>query len=135
MIWQDRNMSECFKVFQKCFIWNYMCIRSLINWSKTPHVSDRSSVDLQEFFTVHTAIAMLYRFAGSIRTFRPDTARKLSENIYHCCVYSEKTPDDGHRNCPKHVEFYSKNKFEKLVHLVGFILRIYHDARSPEPQT
>ena len=32
----------------------------------------------------------------------------------------------------KHVEFYSKNKFEKLVHLVGFIIRIYHDARSPE---
>ena len=25
----------------------------------------------------------------------------------------------------KHVEFYSKNKFEKLVHLVGFIVRIY----------
>jgi len=23
----------------------------------------------------------------------------------------------------KHVEFYSKNKFEKLVHLVGFIIR------------
>jgi len=34
--------------------------------------------------------------------------------------------------CPKHVEFYSKNKFEKLVHLVGFIIRIYHDARSPD---
>ena len=43
-----------------------------------------------------------------------------------------KTPDDGQRNCPKHVEFYYKNKFEKLVHLVGFIIRIYHDARSPE---
>ena len=27
----------------------------------------------------------------------------------------------------KHVEFYSKNKFEKSVHLVGFIIRIYHD--------
>ena len=40
--------------------------------------------------------------------------------------------DDGQRNCPKHVEFYSKNKFEKLVHLVGFIIRIYHDVRSPE---
>ena len=64
-------------------------------------------------------------------------ARKLSANLYdtyHCCVYSEKTPDDGQRNCPKHVEFYSKNKFEKLVHLVGFIIRIYHDARSPERQ-
>jgi len=34
------------------------------------------------------------------------------------------TPDDGQRNCPKHVEFYSKNKFEKLVHLVGFTIRI-----------
>jgi len=33
----------------------------------------------------------------------------------------KKTPDDGQRNCPKHVEFYSKYKFEKLVHLVGFI--------------
>ena len=43
-------------------------------------------------------------------------------------------PDDGQRNCPKHVEFYSKNKFEKLVHLVGFIIRIYHDAQSPERQ-
>ena len=36
-----------------------------------------------------------------------------------CC-----TPDDGQRNCPKHVEFYSRNKFEKLVHLVGFFIRI-----------
>jgi len=35
----------------------------------------------------------------------------------------------GHRNL-KHEEFYSKNKFEILVHLVGFIIRIYHDARS-----
>ena len=45
-----------------------------------------------------------------------------------------KTPDGGQRNCPKHVEFYSENKFEKLVHLVGFITRIYHVARSPERQ-
>jgi len=34
----------------------------------------------------------------------------------------------------KHVDFYSKNKFVKLVHLVGFIIRIYHDAWSPERQ-
>jgi len=46
----------------------------------------------------------------------------------------QKTPADGQRNCPKHVEFYSKNKFEKLVHLVGFIIRIYHDARSADRQ-
>jgi len=29
----------------------------------------------------------------------------------------------GQRNCPKRVEFYSKNKFEELVHIVGFITR------------
>ena len=59
---------------------------------------------------------------------------KFQYDIYHCCVYSEKTPDDGQRSCPKHVDFYSKNKFEKLVHLVGFIIRIYHYAQSPEHQ-
>ena len=37
-------------------------------------------------------------------------------------------------HCPKHAEFYSKNKFEGLVQLVGFIIRIYHDAWSPERQ-
>jgi len=34
------------------------------------------------------------------------------------------TPADGQKNCPKRVEFYSKNKFEKLVHFFGFIIRI-----------
>ena len=53
----------------------------------------------------------------------PDPARKLSANlydIYHCCVYRGETPDDRQRNCPKHVQSHSKNKSEKLVHLVGF---------------
>jgi len=50
--------------------------------------------------------------------FRPDPARKLSAHIPLLCVQWE-TFDDGQRNCPKHVEFHSKNKFEKLVHLVG----------------
>ena len=59
-------------------------------------------------------------------------SKPVWHNIAVCTV--EKTPDDGQRNCPKHVEFYSKNKFEKLMHLVGFIIRIYHDALSPERQ-
>jgi len=61
--------------------------------------------------------------------FHPDPTRKLSANLYDIhlllCVQCL-TPDDGQKTCPKHVEFYSKNKFEKLVHLVGFIIRIYH---------
>ena len=48
-----------------------------------------------------------------------------SNGICHTCLLCVqwKPPDDGERNCPKHVEFHSKNKFEKLVHLVGFIIR------------
>ena len=63
-------------------------------------VSDRSSVHHQEFFTVHTAI---------------------HTSLLTACEQDQ----DGQRNCPKHVEFYSKNKFEKLVHLVGFVVRKY----------
>jgi len=37
-----------------------------------------------------------------------------------------KTPDNGQRNYPKHVEFYSKNKFEKLMNLVCFIIRKFN---------
>jgi len=58
-------------------------------------------------------------------------------NLYDMCLLLFVqcwTPDDEQRNCPKHVDFYSKNKFEKLVHLFGFIIRIYQDSRSSEFQ-
>ena len=42
---------------------------------------------------------------------------------YRVAVCTVITPVDGERNRQKHVEFHSKNKFEKLVHLVGFIIR------------
>ena len=34
-----------------------------------------------------------------------------------------KTPDDGQRNCPKHVEFLDKNKSGKLVRLLVLLKR------------
>jgi len=55
-------------------------------------------------------------------------------DIYLLLCIQYKTPGDGQKTCPKNVEFYSKNKFEKSVHLVGFITRIYRDARSSECQ-
>ena len=46
------------------------------------------------------------------------------------------TPDDGRKDRPKYVECYSKvNKFDTLVHLVGFTVGIYYDARPYERQT
>ena len=50
-------------------------------------------------------------------------SRAVNKPVWHTpllCV-QWKTPDDGQRNCPKRVEFYSKNKFEQLVRPVGFI--------------
>jgi hypothetical protein len=97
-------------------------VSQIYSWNKTLHVSDSSSVHHQEFFTVHTA--MVYVIQVCWKLYAP--AHKLSANVYDIyqrCVYSGKTPDDGQKNCPKHVEFHSKNKFEKLVQLVGFIIR------------
>ena len=56
-----------------------------------------------------------------------------SSGVFHCTHNNGvqwKTPDDGQRNCPKHVEFYSKNKFEKLVHLIGFIIIILFTSET-----
>jgi len=51
-------------------------------------------------------------------------------DIYLLLCIKYLTPDDGQKTCPKHVEFYSKNKFEKLVHLVGFIIRMRISCRQ-----
>jgi hypothetical protein len=77
---------------------------------------------------------MSYRFADSLRAGSGRNVQAVSKPVWHITTLclQWRTPDDGQRNCPKHVEFYSKNKFQELVHLVGFILRIYHDARSPD---
>jgi hypothetical protein len=78
---------------------------------------------------------MSYRFVDGFRAASILILLLLESSlydVYHCCVYSKKTPDDGQRNCPKHVPFHFQNKFEKLVLLVGFIIRICHDARSHE---
>jgi hypothetical protein len=71
---------------------------------KLLHVSDSSSVHHQEFFTVHTAVLYVIQFC-----------RQLSSRIRMELSY---------------ILILLANKFEKLVHLVGFIIRTCHDARS-----
>jgi len=73
-------------------------------WNETLHDSDSSSVHHQEFFTVRTTL--VYVTACS---------QAVSKPVWHIpllCV-QWKTPDSGQRNFPKHVVFYSKNKFER----------------------
>ena len=59
------------------------------------------------------ASSILILFASCQETFM----------TYTIAVCTVKAPNDLQRNCPKHVEFYSRNKCEKLVHLFGFIIR------------
>jgi len=73
---------------------------------------------------------MSHRFADSLRagSERSSVLILLTSCQPTCMTYiiavcTVKTPNDGQMNCLKHVEFYSKNKFEKLVHLLGFIIR------------
>jgi hypothetical protein len=61
---------------------------------------------------------------------------KQSTNLYNISLmlYVQSwTPDDGRKDLPKQVEWCSINS--KVVHLVGFTIEIYHDARSHERQT
>ena len=86
-------------------------------WNRTLHVSDSNFVLHQESNTLHTAIV-------------------IGHTGYADCLLAIAvcTPDGGQRYCPKHVESYSKNEFEELVLIVGFIIRMYHDARCSECQ-
>jgi len=84
---------------------------------------------------------MSYRFADSLRAGSGQNCSSVLillascncnlYDIYHCCVYSAKLlMMDRELSETRRVLF--QNKFEKLVHLVGFSIRIYHDARSSE---
>jgi len=68
---------------------------------------------IRSSFTVHPAIIYVIKVCRQLSSrtrmklqFHPGPACKLSTNlydIYHCWLYSEWTPDDGQRQCPKHV--------------------------------
>ena len=52
------------------------------------------------------------------------SSQQILYDIYLLLCVQYQTPDDGRKTYPKHVEFYSKNKCEKLLHFVGFIYKI-----------
>jgi len=109
-----------------------------VQW-KTPDDGERNCPKHVEFHSKNKFEKLVHLIGFIIRTEkkfmdvvfeRPRPWRNLTQVNLKCWIITWKTPDDGQRNCPKHVEFHSKNKFEKLVHLVGFIIRIYHVGRS-----
>jgi hypothetical protein len=115
-------------------------ISQIYFWNRTLHVLDRFSVHLQESSTGHTAIGIchtgyadyLLAESGCSSLIPLASSQHSLYDIYLLLCVQYLTPEDGQKTCPKHAEFYSKNKFEKLVYLVGFSIRIYHIARSSE---
>jgi hypothetical protein len=84
------------------------------------------------------------------RSFRPSSGvqdcthsiRYMSYRLVDCLLAGTRwnlmlyvqslTPDDGRKDRPKHVKWYSINS--KIVHLFGCTIEIYHDAWSHERQ-
>jgi hypothetical protein len=90
-----RQFREQEEIFNNIYIFPYInqpdaLIFQIYFGKKTLHVSDSSSVHLQELFTVHSAMVYV---------------------IQVCRQLSITAPDDGHRNCPKYVDFLFQNKF------------------------
>ena len=80
--------------------------------NRTLHVADTFSVHHQEFFTLHTAIGIWH--TGFADCFRVRSGWNGSYILILCVKYlllcvQWKTPNDGHRKCPKHVESYLSN--------------------------
>ena len=88
------------------------------------HFSQSSSVHHQEFFTTHTAMVYVIEICWTVVPSW-SCSQAVSKPVWHIALLCVqwRTPADGQKNCPKYVEFHSKNKFEKLEHLVGFIIR------------
>jgi len=79
------------------------CIKFVLFWTDTLHVSDGLSVHHQTFKIVHTA-------TGICRT---DTAVYRQQNLFDKFLFLyvlSLTPDHGRKDRPKHVECHSKIK-------------------------
>ena len=78
---------------------------------------------------------MSYTFADSLRAgSERNCSQAVSKRVWNIpflCV-QWKTPDNEQRNCAKNVEFYSKNKFEELVHPVAFTIRTSEHVNHEE---
>jgi hypothetical protein len=91
-------------------------------WNETLHVSDSSSVHHQELFTVHLTMVYVIQVCR-LCSILIMLLESCVCDIYVALLSVQWITRDGQRNCRKHVEFHFQNKFEKLVYLVGFIIR------------
>jgi hypothetical protein len=80
---------------------------------KILHVSGIFYAHHQEFYTVHSALVIFMQVSDD--RFQAELASAWKRSSETCMKLTSaectvETPDDGHRRCPKHVEFYNRIK-------------------------
>jgi len=108
-------------------------------WNETLHVSENSFVH-QEFSTVHTAmvyvIQVCRQLSSRVKMSSILILLEICLQTWMKYIIAVSTVENfwwWTKELSEICRVSFQNKFEKLVHLVGFIIRIFRDARSHEP--
>jgi hypothetical protein len=92
-------------------------------WNETLHISDSSCVHHQEFFSVHTVTAYEQDQDGTGSILILLVSCQQTHMTYTIAVCTVKNSWWWTGEMSKTFRVSVQNKFEKLVHLVGFIIR------------
>ena len=111
-------------------------------WKETLHVSDSSPVHHQEFFTAHTAMEYVIQVCWQLASCQQSCVTCTSSILillascqqtcvtYTIAVCTVKNSWWWKEELSETCRVSFQNKYERLVRLVGFIIRIYHVAQS-----
>jgi hypothetical protein len=130
--WEDitsiKHYKTNFTFTWPCIVTNFFIIKpnrctnfSNLFWNETLHISDSSSVHHQELFTVHSAMVYVEQDQDGILTLLESCLQNcMTHTIAECtvnkCWWWTEELSEIYR-------FSFQNKFEKLLQLVGFIIR------------
>jgi hypothetical protein len=103
--WSEKG--TLFTAVHKC--WQIFYIRVTVHRDKFPYNKPTRCTNLSDLFWNETLLV----------SDRSSVHHQELFTVHSAVVYVIR----ARRNCPQHAEFRFQNKFEKLVHLVGFIIR------------
>jgi hypothetical protein len=103
-------------------------------YQETLHVSGSSSAHHQEFSTVHSALVYVMHVWWQFSSSTWSCLKIVIKNAWRIPMPNVqwKTPDDGQKNCPKHVEFLDKINLGNWCVCWFYYKEICYDARSHE---
>ena len=85
----------------------HQCLKLILFWNGTLHVSDGLSVHHKDLKTVNTATGVCQTDTADCL---PASSQQYLFDIYLLLYVGSSNPDDGWKDRPKHVECHSKIK-------------------------